>query len=191
MKKISPKYAIVFSAISMAAVVTYEIVRFNDPNDKDVLIVGSILMLLACVPGVVASTILHYRCWKAIPADVARTSPGLAVGFLFVPFFNFYWYFVSYLGLAEDSAKALNSKRSSRGLGIALGILSITSWTVASEELLIIPVAIAGFIVWLLFSLRMVAGANELIGRELPQASEAAEQVADDQLPARAETDAQ
>jgi len=176
MKKISPKYAIVFSSISLVALITYMIVRFNDPHDKDVLIAGSLLTLLACVPGAIASTILHYRCWKAIPIDIARTSPGMAVGFLFVPFFNFYWYFVSYAGLAEDCAKALNSKRSSRGLGIALGILSITLWNVASVGLLIIPVAIAGFIVWLVFTLRMVAGANELMSRELPQASESAEQ---------------
>lgn len=111
--------------------------------------------------------ILHYRCWKAIPVDIARTSPGAAVGLLFVPFFNFYWYFVSYAGLAEDCAKALGSRRSSRGLGITLGILSITYYTfVAVIPLMIIPLGITYFIVWLLYTLRMVAGANELTGRE-------------------------
>jgi hypothetical protein len=121
--------------------------------------------------------ILHYRCWKAIPVDIARTSPGAAVGLLFVPFFNFYWYFVSYAGLAEDCAKALGSRRSSRGLGITLGILSITYYTfVAVIPLMIIPLGITYFIVWLLYTLRMVAGANELTGRESSQASNSAEQ---------------
>lgn len=45
---------------------------------------------------------LVYALWKAIPPQRARTSPGLAVGLLFVPFFNLYWMFVAYYGLAKQ-----------------------------------------------------------------------------------------
>ena len=95
-------------------------------------------------------------------------------------FFNFYWYFVSYEGLAEDCAKAMGSKESSRGLGITLGILSIAGWSVfALIPLVLIPLGIVYFIVWLLYSLNMVASANALAGRESQQASNSAGKVND------------
>lgn len=49
--------------------------------------------------------ILMYRFWQIIQDGFARTTPGKAVGFLFIPVFNFYWYFVAYLGLAKDQNK--------------------------------------------------------------------------------------
>ncbi|MDB4662786.1 hypothetical protein OAE61_04050 [Verrucomicrobiales bacterium] len=177
MKKISPAYAILFSLIGLITHITCDIFRFDQPNDPDVILLGSLLPILAYLPAIIATMILHYRCWNAIPVDIARTTPGAAVGLLFVPFFNFYWYFVSYAGLAEDCAKALGSRRSSRGLGITLGILSIACWTpLAAIPLMIIPLGITYFIVWLVYTLRIVAGANELTGRESPQASNLAEQ---------------
>jgi hypothetical protein len=45
---------------------------------------------------------LFYRCWMMIQNDRhAETTPGLAVGLCFVPFFNCYWIFVAQLGLAK------------------------------------------------------------------------------------------
>jgi hypothetical protein len=41
---------------------------------------------------------------------------------------------------------------------------------------MIIPIGITYFIIWLVYTLRIVAGANELTGRESPQASNSAEQ---------------
>jgi len=177
MRKISPTYAIWFSIIGLLVLVTCEIVRFDQPNDRDVILITSIVPLLVYIPAIISTTILHYGCWKAIPVEIARTTPGAAVGLLFVPFFNFYWYFVSYAGLAEDCAKALGSNRSSRGLGITLGIISVSCWTVfAAIPLMIIPIGIAHFIVWLLYTFKMVASANELIGKRSPEASKSAEQ---------------
>jgi hypothetical protein len=177
MKRISPSYAITLEAVGSAAVVIFAIALFFASRvDKDeVCIIGGLLTLLVCIPGIIAATIVHYRCWKAIPAEIARTTPGRAVGLLFVPFFNFYWYFVSYAGLAEDCAEAQRSPRNHRGLGIALGILSITGWTFAAQGLLLIPLAIATFVVWLLFTLRMVAAANRLMDEASPGASGVAE----------------
>ncbi|GHT22281.1 hypothetical protein FACS189419_04590 [Planctomycetales bacterium] len=45
---------------------------------------------------------LLYRSWAIIQdGDEVATTPGRAVGFLFIPFFNCYWAFVSLLGLAK------------------------------------------------------------------------------------------
>jgi hypothetical protein len=45
---------------------------------------------------------LHYKAWKQIQDGNARTTPGKAVGFLFIPIFNFIWNFTTFKGLAED-----------------------------------------------------------------------------------------
>ena len=66
------------------------------------LALGTIAMIIANVFGCL---VLH-KLWSLIPADKARTTPGKAIGFLFIPSFNFYWNFVAIHGLA----KALNAE---------------------------------------------------------------------------------
>lgn len=44
---------------------------------------------------------LVYNLWKIVPPEIAETTPGMAVGLLFIPFFNLYWIFVAYGGLAR------------------------------------------------------------------------------------------
>lgn len=50
----------------------------------------------------VIALVLLYKAWKVIQDGQARTSPGKAVGFLFIPFFNLYWIFQAYWGFAKD-----------------------------------------------------------------------------------------
>jgi len=164
MTKITPSYAIVFNFIFMAVAVAGELFLLDQPNDQDVRMVVFLVLILTALPSLIASSILHYRCWSSIPSEIARTTPGLAVGLLFVPFFNFYWCFVSYQGLAEDCATTLRSKGSWAGLGITLGILSITSTTILINiPLLIIPIEVASFIVWLIYTFAIVASCNEIV----------------------------
>jgi len=71
-----------------------------------------------------------YRCWSILQGSTARTSPGKAVGFLFIPFFNLYWTFVAIRGLAEDAnaflhSKNINDKKIDVGLSLATCILLI------------------------------------------------------------------
>ena len=49
--------------------------------------------------------LLLYHGWKEIPGDIARTTPGKAIGFLFIPLFNLYWMFIAYNGLGKDMNK--------------------------------------------------------------------------------------
>jgi hypothetical protein len=46
--------------------------------------------------------LLIYKAWESIQDGHARTGPCKAVGFLFIPFFNFYWIFVAHWGFAKD-----------------------------------------------------------------------------------------
>lgn len=66
--------------------------------------------------GVIAASIFYllimHKCWGLIPPRDAKTTPGKAIGFMFIPFFNLYWNFVAIHGLAQ----ALNAER--RRLGV-------------------------------------------------------------------------
>ena len=60
---------------------------------------ASVLSFISCV---LVMMYLH-RAWTCLqPGRMARTTPGKSVGMLFIPFFNLYWIFVAWKGLAED-----------------------------------------------------------------------------------------
>jgi len=70
--------------------------------------------------------------WKAIQDGHARTTPGPAVGLLFVPLFNLYWVFPAYRGFAEDFNRftrrhSINAPPLPTGLFTTYGALTICS----------------------------------------------------------------
>lgn len=82
--------------------------------------------LVALVVMVVFACILLYRYWVVIAEYGARTTPGKAVGFLFIPLFNLYWMFVAYHGLAKDIDSYLDKNRSSRAPRPTTGFILVT-----------------------------------------------------------------
>jgi len=119
-----------------------------------------LITLPITVVAIVLSCIVHYKCWKAVPKEIARTTPGKAIGFLFIPFFNFYWAFVSYMGLAEDLNKAKGGKNY-RALGIAIAILFICSWTLTWMPFVSTLIEIPSFILWVIYTKGVVAQAMQ------------------------------
>ncbi|MBC8149111.1 MAG: DUF4339 domain-containing protein [Verrucomicrobiaceae bacterium] len=82
--------------------------------------------------GGIYSYIILFRAWKVIQAGGARTTPGKAVGLLFIPIFNFYWIFVAYYGWATDWTRIrssysnlMSAPRASSGNFLAGSILII------------------------------------------------------------------
>lgn len=78
----------------------------------------------------VVFAILIYKMWKVIPATIARTTPGKAVGFLFIPIFNFYWWFPALWGWTQDwnsyAAKSEGKlQRISEGLALTIVVISV------------------------------------------------------------------
>jgi hypothetical protein len=64
-----------------------------------------VMMLLGVIILIVSVVIylrIIYRMWTAVQDGHASTTPGKAVGLLFVPFFNLYWIFKVNLGFAQD-----------------------------------------------------------------------------------------
>jgi hypothetical protein len=69
------------------------------------LVSSILLLLLGCAAILFGATIwylLLYRAWSAIQDGDASTTPEKAVGFIFIPFYNFYWIFKAWYGFARD-----------------------------------------------------------------------------------------
>lgn len=107
------------------------------------LIFGWIFSLLAAI----YAYIILYRAWCILQPGEARTTPGQAVGFCFIPIFNIYWIFNVYSGWATDWTRIRNSysnlqdaPKASNGLFIAAMICMIT--------LILMPIGIILFMIF-------------------------------------------
>ena len=67
-------------------------------NVWPLLVIGIALMVYAFV---VYCMFIH-KSWASIQDGHARAGPCKALGFLFIPFFNFYWIFEAFWGFAKD-----------------------------------------------------------------------------------------
>jgi hypothetical protein len=108
-----------------------------------------IVMVVALI-GTVVFAVLIYKMWAAIQDGHARTTPGRALGFLFIPVFNIYWAFQALWGFAKDynsfiERHTLNLRRLPEGLFLAYVVLCFTTW---------IP-----FLGWFLMAANIVVGA--------------------------------
>jgi hypothetical protein len=52
--------------------------------------------------GMIVALVLHYRLWDSIQDQYTAITPGKAVGFLFIPVFNFYWMYRSFYGFSVE-----------------------------------------------------------------------------------------
>lgn len=106
--------------------------------------------LPAVIAGTVLGYILLYRSWLLIQDGNARTTPGMAVGFCFIPFFNLYWIYVAFVGLSKDMnsycrEREIAAPAVSENMALAYYILNLLN-------LLIIPLSFIPY-VGIVFSL--------------------------------------
>jgi hypothetical protein len=92
----------------------------------------SLVALGLIVWAVVMIAMLVYKLWTALQNKGARTTPGKAVGFLFIPFFNFYWIFQAYWGWTKDfnkyiSSNNINTPPMPEAIALTLCILTVVS----------------------------------------------------------------
>jgi hypothetical protein len=71
------------------------------------LALASVMMAITAA---VMQLVQLYRFWRVIQDGQPRTTPGKAVGFLLIPFFDFYWIFHAYYGLAQDTGRYLRER---------------------------------------------------------------------------------
>ncbi len=93
------------------------------------------LMIPAILPSLLSGFLIMrvvYKLWMVIQSGNARTSPEAAIALLFIPFFNLYWVFVAYWGLAKDYNSFAREKNLplpvlSESLALAVCILILLS----------------------------------------------------------------
>jgi hypothetical protein len=105
-------------------------IRSGSPQDGLGLIGASLVPML--YSGVVM-IVLWYKSWAAIQDGHARTTPGKAIGFFFIPFFNIYWAFQAIWGLSKDfnaylQRHSISSAKLPESLFLAYCILCFTTW---------------------------------------------------------------
>src|SRR5262249_55003705 len=76
-----------------------------------------------------------HRAWAQIQDGNARTTPGIAVGFRFIPFYSWYWEFVAVKGLALDINEYMRQRGiAARPVSVRLSwwccVVRILGWTV-------------------------------------------------------------
>lgn len=87
---------------------------------------------LSAIASMVLFYVILYRAWGLIQDGYARTTPGKAIGFCFIPFYNFYWMFEAIPGLVKDmnnfiARRNLPIQRMDPGLATAYCVLSLVS----------------------------------------------------------------
>lgn len=109
-----------------------------DSPDDTLATLGGLLMM-GIFPALTAYFVLVLvwiaKSWGMLP-PMARMNqagrvitPGQAVGFLFIPFYNLYWYFAVSMGLCEALNRQLaaygSPKRAPRGLAMGAAIVQV------------------------------------------------------------------
>ncbi|MEI6704747.1 MAG: hypothetical protein WCL71_14635, partial [Deltaproteobacteria bacterium] len=121
--------------------------------------------------------ILLFRQWSLLQCHGARTTPGKAVGFCFIPLYSFYWWFVAYAGLATDtnnylSNAKISSTRMSFGLAVTQCVLLILLFTIGLIPkiggVLMVPAMTIGFVLVLQQRKCVLAILKERTGKLLP-----------------------
>ena len=104
--------------------------------DTPALIVA-IIMVALLIASQVFALFVQYHIWKKIIERFKKhpdlepriNSAGKAVGFQFIPFYNLYWIFPAYHGMATDinriASKEKLNIRLSEGLGLVIPIFTL------------------------------------------------------------------
>ena len=132
----------------------------SDRKVQELVLVAPLAFLI----GIVSFCILLYKAWATINDGQAKTTPGKAVGFSFIPIFNLYWMFVA-IGSWGREYNAFNQRhgnhnayRAGEGIGNIHCILQLVLGAVAF--LITMPMVIS----------QMCNGINSVAAGNLPVA---------------------
>ena len=119
-------YAVLSHVFSFLAIFFAVMVYVDGPRE-----LWRALSYVCFVPVVVFNVLILHRGWKAVQDGNAQASPGSAVGYLFIPFFNMYWIFVAYYGLMQEFnrlaiARGRPDQKVGTGMALTMCILQAT-----------------------------------------------------------------
>ncbi len=120
-------FAILHHISAALGLIFAEMVSIDGPR-----VLWAVIAVLFLIPHLVFGSLILYRGWKAVQDGGARSTAGKAVGFTFIPFFNFYWIFVAFYGLLQEFNRVLTARgrsdaKVSEGFGLTYCILVLVS----------------------------------------------------------------
>jgi hypothetical protein len=115
-------------------------------REMEVILPVGILWFLLLVPAVIIYLVWLYRSWESVPPAYRSTSPGKAVGFLFIPFFNIYWVFRAVPGLSASIRRARVAAGSGGGSGFGIGVAAAVISVIPYVNMLAWPF----FLIWVI-----------------------------------------
>jgi hypothetical protein len=142
----------------------------DHPRDPDTASAMLGLMCVGLIPILYAAIVqlrLLYKLWAAIQDGNARTSPGLAVGLLFIPCWNVYWIFQAYWGWAVDynryvESHRISAPRVSEGLALTFCILQLVGVVGRVVPLVSGVVGLLNLVLLLVFLSSAIDGVNAI-----------------------------
>lgn len=132
-----------------------------------VALISSFITLLI-VYLVIVWLVLLYKAWASIQDGFARTTPGKAIGFLFIPFYNIYWVFQAYWGFAKDynsyvARHGVSTSRLPEKLFLSLCILFLVSgFLFGVVPFLGYALLIVSFVIWMVVVYNICDAVNSL-----------------------------
>jgi hypothetical protein len=146
---------IVLSALSLvtsAVTIALVIDAGNRISDREAVAISIAvaLGLLLLIPTVIIWLVWLYKAWDAVPEEFRSTTPGQAVGFLFIPFFSLYWVFRAVPGLSASIRRANEAiyGQDSGGAGFGVGIATCIVAIIPYVGILAWPL----FVIWLIIA---------------------------------------
>jgi hypothetical protein len=123
--------------------------------------------------------IVYYKAWGRLQDGQARTTPGKAVGFCFIPLFNVYWLFVLFSGYAQDyNAYVQRHKLGLPAIGSAIFTVNAILWLLVfffrRSAVLWITIPLVLTVVQLLSSAKVIETLKRLPTEPLKVAAETA-----------------
>lgn len=129
------------------------------------------------VCSVAIELVLFYKMWAAMKDSQPSVSPGRAVGFLFIPFFDIYWALLMLTGFTEDYnsfiiRRSIKAERLSMALFLVYAVLFVSVAIFVTIPMLcifpftgLISRAFAGYApaAWVLVSIAAAAGLGHFI----------------------------
>ena len=116
------------------------------------IVAPGVMIALLLIYLVVVLCVFVHNYWASIQDRHARTSPCRALGFLFIPFFHYYWIFQAVWGFAVDFNKYIarnnvsTAQRLPEGLFLAYCILYVVSFIPYVGWAAILPYYVIGAI---------------------------------------------
>lgn len=133
----------------------------------------------------IVGLVLLYKVWAAIQDGHASTTPGKAVGFLFIPFFQLYWVFRAYWGYAKDynfyiDRHNISTSRLPEGLFLAYCIMpyiyviaiilltiTMTPWFFITTTPISFVLTIPMFVIGIIIAVKLCDAVNSLSAEDL------------------------